>query len=98
MEYTYPAPFVHKNAKPITRALLLGATAKKPVIHHTPYLTAMTHLQMSRKFISSLTEKDPKDPTKPILFGQCPNLKILYLEGNYLHDMKGALTGFKNLI
>jgi len=46
---TYPAPLSHANAKPITRMLLLGATGKRPVIHHTPYLIAMTHLKMSRK-------------------------------------------------
>jgi len=42
--------------------------------------------------------EDPKDATKSILFGQCPNLKILYLEGNFLHDMRGSLNGLKHLI
>jgi hypothetical protein len=46
---TYPAPLIDANAKPITRMLLLGATGKRPVVHHAPYLTAMSHLKMSRK-------------------------------------------------
>ena len=54
--------------------LLLGATGKKPAIHHAPYLLAKTHLQMSGKNLGTLQVSDPKDPNLPMLAGQCPNL------------------------
>ena len=95
---TYPEPRVPASAKPITRLMLLGAKAKVPKIHHKPYLLGLTHLKMSRKQISTLQVTDPSDESVPILTGQCPNLKILYLEHNYLHDMSASLTGLKNLI
>ena len=53
---------------------------------------------MTRRNISTLQVPDPKDASIPILFGQCPNLKILYLENNFLHDLSNSLTGLQHLI
>ena len=93
-----PPVQVPANAKPITRMLILGATGKRPAIHHAPYLLALTHLHMTGKKISTIQVSDPKDANKPILAGQCPNLQFLYLENNYLTDMSGTLSGLKGLI
>ena len=75
-------PFFPKDAKPITRDMLLGKTIRQPKIHHGPFLDAMSHLHMDGKKISTIQvevtkpENNKQGQILPLL---CPNLQILYL-------------------
>mmetsp|Transcript_22077 Transcript_22077/g.27137 ORF Transcript_22077/g.27137 Transcript_22077/m.27137 type:complete len:96 (-) Transcript_22077:1039-1326(-) len=88
-----PPPNVPSSAKPITVQLLLGKMAQKAKIHHIPYLREKSHLHMADKNLSTVSVADPRDPEKAILAGQCPSLLYIYLENNFLTDMRGAFKG-----
>ena len=51
---------------------------------------------MDRKKLSSITVNAP-NTDKPLLSECCPNLKILFLQDNYLHRIDNAFQGLKNL-
>ena len=51
---------------------------------------------MDRKKLSSITVNAPHTE-KPILNECCPNLKILFLQDNYLTMIGNAFAGLKNL-
>ena len=95
-----PPPRVPASAKPLTLPLILGKLANKALRHHAPFLQALTHLHMSDKGLSTVAVVDPKDPDgkRPLLSGQCPNLKIIYLENNHLVEMAAAFNGLKGLV
>ena len=51
---------------------------------------------MDRKKLSSITVNAP-GTDKPILHECCPNLKILFLQDNFLSGVGNAFLGLKNV-
>ena len=87
-----------KDARNLSREILLGAQLKKPVVTHRQWLEAMTHLKMTKMGLSSLTSTDMEGQENPLLVVHCPNLQILYLQENYLTTMgPSAFSGLKQL-
>ena len=87
-----------KDARCLSRDILLGGQIRKPVVTHRQFLEAMTHLKMMKMSLSSVTSTDIEGEKQPLLVVHCPNLQILYLQENYLTKLgQTAFHGLKQL-
>lgn len=78
--------------------MLLGPFIKKPRIHHKGFLEELTHLKMDRK---NLCEVDlpfsDREPERPFLSGNCPNISFVFLQDNHLTKVTRAFAGLPKI-
>ena len=89
-----PIPKLPPDAKVLTRDMLLGKILSKPKQPgwretHRQHLLEMTHLHMDRKKLSCISVNAP-NTEKPMLSECCPNLKIVFLQDNFLTQVGSA--------